>query len=128
MLTLTEIADWLAGLMTGATVYCGFIDANDLQCIGVYDRDTGTRRQTIGQESAFQNYSCKVLVHWSKNITTCETEAQLIYTTLLANRKSSINGHALIDIQMERPKPINVGRDDNGIWESVIPMTIIYEV
>lgn len=127
-MTLNAIADWLAGLLSGVTVYCGFINANDEQCIGVYDRDTGIRLQAIGGEMPYQNYPCKVLVHWSKNISTCETQAQLIQSTLLANRKSTINGHALVDIQLEKPNPVNVGRDNNGIWESVIPMTIIYEV
>lgn len=128
MMTVTAIADWLAGLLSGVTVYAGFINANEAQCVGVYARDAGERLQAIGGEMPYQMFPCKLLVHWSKNISACETEAQLIQSTLLANRKSTIDGHALVDIRLEKPEPINVGRDSNGIWESVIPMTIIYEV
>ena len=128
MMTLNAIADWLAGLLPGVTVYCGSINANDSQCIGVYDRIDAIRKQAIGGEMSHQDYPCRILVHWTKNIASCETQALAIQNILLANRKATIDGHAVIDIQLTRPTPVNLGRDDNGIWESAIPMTIIYEV
>lgn len=125
MLAITNVRDWLSSLLPGTTIYAGSIDANQNQCIGVYQRD-GVWNQAIGAPSTYQQINIKLLVHWGTGISDCETRAAALFETLLANRKSTINNQPLIDIQVK--PPINIGRDDRGVFESIVLCTIIYEV
>ena len=126
MLTVDKVRDMLAAILPTDTIYAGFIDANQPQCLGVYQRDSGGWNQAIGTDSTYQVFFGKVLVHWGKDIRACSQKVSEIFDLLLTNRKSTINNHKLVDIRMER-SPIQLGRDDNGIWESVVVFTIIYE-
>lgn len=128
MLTVNSVRDWLATKLPTTTISAGFVDANLVQCLGVYQRDTGGWNQAIGAPSTYQSFYGKILVHWGKDVRDCTTKASAVFDILRlqANRKSTINGHALVDIRMERP-PIPLGRDANGIWEAVVIYTIIYE-
>lgn len=124
MLTISNVRDWLASLLPGTNLYAGSIDANQNQCIGVYQRE-GTWNQAIGAPSTYQQINIKLLVHWGTSILDCETKSSALFDLLLANRKSTINNQPLIDIQV-RP-PTNIGRDDRGVFEAIVICTIIYE-
>jgi hypothetical protein len=126
MLTVNNVRDWLATLLPTDTIYAGFIDAKTEQCLGVYQRDTGGWNQAIGAPSTYQRFYCKVLVHWGKDIRDCTQKAAAVFDLIHTNRKGMIDGHQLIDIQAERP-PIQLGRDESMIWESIVVFTIIYE-
>ena len=127
MLTTSNIRDWLASLLPTDRIYAGSIDANQAQCIGVYQRDTGKWNQAIGAASTYQKFEGKLLIHWGQDIRICETKAAAVFQLLANNRKTTIATHPLADITLARP-PIDVGRDSSGIWESVITFTVIYHV
>lgn len=127
MLTVSNIRDWLAALLPGDLVYAGFIDANQTHCIGVYQRDAGDWVQAIGEDSTYQRFECKLLIHWGADIRDCEAKAEAVFNLLKANRKSTISTHQLAGIRLARP-PIDVGRDANGIFESIVLCTIMYNV
>ena len=126
MLTVNSVRDWLAAKLPATTIFAGSIDANLVQCLGVYQRDAGGWNQAIGAPSTYQSFYGKILVHWGKDVRNCTAEAAAAFALLQANRKSTIDSHALIDIRMERP-PVSLGRDSDGIWEAVVIFTIIYE-
>lgn len=126
MITLVNVRDWLAALLTGTIVQAGFIDATLDTCIGVYQRETGKWNQAIGAASTYQQFDGKLLIHWGKDVRDCETKAATVFSLLLANRKSTISTHKLVDIRLDRA-PINIGRDERGVFESIVTFTIIYE-
>lgn len=128
MLTVNSVRDWLAAKLPTTTISAGFIDANLVQCLGVYQRDAGGWNQAIGAPSTYQSFYGKILVHWSKDVRDCTAKAAAVFALLRlqANRKSTIDGHTLVDIRMER-SPVSLGRDANGIWEAVVIFTIIYK-
>lgn len=124
MLSLSNVRDWLSSLLPGTTIYAGFIDANQNQCIGVSQRD-GSWNQAIGAPSTYQQINIKLLVHWGTDIRSCEKKAAAVFDALLANRKSTINNLPLIDVKVQPPN--SIGRDERGIFESIVLSTIIYE-
>ena len=125
-MTLSSIGDWLAGLMPGTAIYTGSIDANKTQCIGVYQRpDPANWNQAIGAPSTYQQTEVKFLVHWGTGIRDCETKALDLFNLLLANRTSTINNRKLINILTRAP--VNIGRDEKGVFESIVICTIFYE-
>ena len=93
----------------------GFINKNKEQTIGIYERQS-TPVNCYGKSS----YSIKrftILVHWSKSQIACEAMANKLAEKL--NRHKFTNGW----IELDSP-PIDVGRDENEIFERTLNITI----
>lgn len=103
--------------LNGITSY-GFINKNKAQTIGLYER----RSVSVDtfRESSYLIKQLTILVHWSKSSNECEIKAEEIADKL--DRLSFDGGW----VDVESP-PIDVGRDENEIFERTIDITIYYE-
>ncbi|MGF7050414.1 hypothetical protein J2T13_004952 [Paenibacillus sp. DS2015] len=127
-MTLAEIRDWLKTQVDCPQWYIGKIEGSKPQCIGLYNITGATPMIAIGglDNTSYASKTVSILIHWSKNADTAERKAQEVYATLFGH-SGEIAGKRVISFQMRTSEPISVGTDDEGIYEYVIEMTIIYE-
>lgn len=128
MMTLAEIRDWLKTQVTCPQWYIGKIDSKKEQCIGVYSVPGGSPVLAVGglENTSYTTKTVSILVHWGNNANVAELKAQEVYAALFG-RAAVIGGRRVISFQMRTPEPVGVGTDDEGIYEYVIEVTIIYE-
>ena len=119
-MTVKEVAELLLNLCPEleGLVSCGFINKGKEKAIGLYER-SGVVRQCYGA-SSYQPKSLTILIHWTKSSDNCERTAQNIAEKL--NKYDYGNGW----IEVTTP-PIDVGRDENEIFERTINITIYHK-
>lgn len=119
-MTVKEVAELLLALCPEleGLVSCGFINKGKERAVGVYER-SGSLRQCYGA-SSYQPKTLTLLVHWSKSSDACELEAKAIAEKL--NKHDYGNGW----IEVTTP-PVDVGRDENEIFERTINITIYHK-
>lgn len=112
--------------------YCGKLDNKKQKSVGVYTRNTarpltvpvgGTRNKTYFEKSL------SILVHWNKSSTETEKSSALLLERLVNCNNESINdGEFTIKyIRSDANEAVDVGTDENGIYERTIWITVIYE-
>lgn len=127
-MTLLNIADMLADILSLNDVYAGYLDGNKDCAIGVYSSKQSTNKHIClgGKAQTKTNYKpISILIHWTDNPSSCEEKAEEISDLLSDVRDYSIDSKVIKLIQVKTPQ--NVGKDDKGICEYVIEATIIYE-
>lgn len=129
-MTLADIRDWLKTLNVAEGCYIGKIDASKEKVIGVYQRPQYTSADiAIGGMDATKT-ACKhisILVHWNRNARETESKAQWLYNNLLCVRDLEIAGEHVDYIHLLVPEPVDIGTDDNGIYERVIWVDLYYQ-
>lgn len=125
---LSEIKDWLKTKIDCPKWYVGKIDGGQEQCIGIYSIASDKPNIAIGglSNTTHAKKSISILIHWGKNTTPAEQKAQEVYDVLFG-QDAVINGKRIIMFDMRTSEPIGVGTDENGIFEFVIEVNIIYE-
>lgn len=125
---LSEIKDWLKTKIDCPNWYVGKIDGNVEQCIGVYSIAGGKPTIAVGglENTTYATKSISILVHWGKLTTPAEQKAQEVYNALFG-QDGTIGGKRVVQFDMRTSEPVEVGTDDNGIYEFVIEADIIYE-
>lgn len=129
-MTLAEVRNWIKTLGVGEYFYIGKLDNKKEKSIGVYQRKpSGKADIAIGglksTKTAIKQVS--VLIHWNKYVDESEDAAQELYDKLLRVKEVTIAGIHVNYIRLEVPEPIDVGTDDNGVYERVIWLDFIYE-
>lgn len=128
MMTLAEIRDWMKTKVTCPAWYIGKIDGKKPECIGLYN--IAGRQPVIAlgglDNTSYAVKSVSILVHWGKNADTAERKAQEVYAALFG-ASAVIGGKRVIMFDMRVSEPVNVGTDDEGIYEYVIETNIYHE-
>lgn len=132
MLKSTEVRQWIAslGIAEDQHVYIGKLDNKQQESIGVYGR-SGSASPDIalgGLEcTTYDTKRLSLLVHWNRSKPESEAAAYELFEKL--RNISSLNiGDAHINyIRLMVPEPQDVGTDDNGVYEYVIWLDLIYE-
>lgn len=127
---LADIRDWIKTLGVGDHFYAGKLDNKKERSIGVYQRQmSGGANIALGGLDCTKtaSKSVSVLVHWTKYANEAEEAAQTLYDKLLHVTDLSIAGKHVDYLQLDVPEPIDVGTDDNGVYERVIWLTLHYE-
>ncbi len=127
-MTLLDIADMFALKLGIEEVYAGDIDANQTQCIGVYNaKNAQPERICLGGRACTKTFDKKIsiLIHWTDEPSRAEQQAQDVFDMLLALRNCECGNCMLKFVQAD--KPVWVGRDERGICEYVIECRIYYE-
>lgn len=108
--------------------FTGKIDSSIDNCIGIYNLSGSKPNIAIGglQNTSYAVKPISILVHWGKNSNAAELKAQEVFNKLFG-QTAIINGHRVIQFDMRSSEPIDVGTDDNGIYEYVIQTNIFYE-
>ena len=132
MLTLSDVKDWLKTFQTGEHFYCGKIDSKSEKTIGVYQRKpSGQPRVTLGglENTTYEVKQISVLVHWNQYASQTEEAAVSLFEKIRQAGESSlmVGDTQVYFIRMEVPEPIDVGSDENGVYERVIWFDMIFE-
>lgn len=132
MLYLSEIRDYVAtlGIAADDHVYSGKLDDKKDKSIGVYNNKRGNPlKETIGgeQNESYCKKAVSTLVHWNKSQRETERAAYELYELLRRCRNAFIGTTKILFTKMNMNEPVDVGTDDNGIYEMVIEFDIYYE-
>lgn len=132
MLTLDNIRGYIAGLGIAEdnNVYIGKLDGKKDHSIGVYNRKTdGTPNIALGglECTTYDIKPVSLLIHWDKNIFQSEEAANRLYEKLLSESSLMIDTIHINYLALRVPSPVDVGTDDNGVYEYVIWLDFIYE-
>lgn len=127
---LKDVRDYIDSLSIADYVYMGKLD-NKKECsIGVYHNKRNTAFQTAIGGPSLSSYGIKsvsFLIHWNKSPIDTENAANRLFDVLKEVREANINDATIKFIQLLSNEPVDVGTDDNGVYEMVIEAAIIYE-
>lgn len=127
---LAKIRDWLKGFNIGDNFYIGKLDNKKEKSIGVYLRDRSDHPvTTIGGLpcGTYDITSVKLLIHWNHNSDESEQAARSLFAALRSQTQFTIDNTLIHYLELLCPEPIEVGTDDNGVYEWVIEFSIYYE-
>ena len=132
ILTLVDVASCLADLRVADRdhIYCGKLQDKKDRCIGVYNlKRSRNKRETIGGDanSSYRVKQVSLLVHWDKSTEHTEKAADALYEAVKGIRDMEANGRSILFTRMLTDEPVDVGTDDNGIYEMVVEAEIYYE-
>lgn len=132
MLTLKDIRGYIAGLGIADDdhVYIGKLDNKKQRSIGVYSRPGNGRPYIALGGLEYTSYDTKqisLLVHWDKNKDTAERAANDLFTKLNNVSNLEIGDTHINYLCLMVPEPQDVGTDDNGVYEYVIWVDVIYQ-
>ena len=129
-MTLAEVRDWLKTISTAEHFYIGKLDAKQDKSLGVYSR------AALGQppDIALGGLSCtktavkqvSLLLHWNQNAKETEAAAQALFEAIQAAGTIQIGQTQVAFLQLLVPEPVDVGTDDNGVYERVIWVDFYY--
>lgn len=130
MITLAEVRDWIKTFNATNNYYIGKIDNKQENSIGIYQRKTiDGPRVAIGGRSlaSYEVKSISILIHWNKNANETEKRAQYLYNRLFEAESVVIGGTPIKMIALLQNEPVDVGTDDNNVYERVIELDLYYE-
>lgn len=130
MITLAEVRDWIKTFNAANNYYIGKIDNKQENSIGIYQRKTiDGPRVAIGGRSltSYDVKSISILIHWNKNANETEKRAQYLYNRLFEAESVVIGGTPIKMIALLQNDPVDVGTDDNNVYERVIELDLYYE-
>jgi hypothetical protein len=130
MITLAEVRDWIKTFNAANNYYIGKIDNKQENSIGIYQRKTidGPRVAIGGRTLAsYEVKSISILIHWNKNANETEKRAQYLYNRLFEAESVVIGGIPVKMIALLQNEPVDVGTDDNNVYERVIELDLYYE-
>ena len=130
MITLAEVRDWIKTFNAANNYYIGKIDNKQENSIGIYQRKTidGPRVAIGGRTLAsYDVKSISILIHWNKNANETEKRAQYLYNRLFEAESVVISGTPIKMIALLQNEPVDVGTDDNNVYERVIELDLYYE-
>lgn len=132
ILTLVDIAECIANLNIADRehIYCGRMADKKAYSIGVYNLSSRHQRQnTVGgsENSSYRVKPVSMLVHWNKSTSDTEEASMRIYEAVSNVRNVEVNNKRILFAEMLTDIPVDVGTDDNGIYEMVIEADFYYE-
>ena len=127
MLLLSEIRDFLSSIFEPAEFYyVGKLNNKKEKAIGVYQLNTQGRIMPVSKAKGYDIKNVSLLIHWTNNSKDTEKSAFDLYSLLEQNEKTRI-GNKEILIQPLTNEPVDVGSDENGIYERVIELSFYYK-
>lgn len=132
MLTLKDIRKYISGLGIAEdnNVFIGKLDNKKEKSIGVYNRKMdGPAQIALGGLccTSFATRPVSILVHWNRDVSESEEAAYMLYEKLLNESSLVIGDTEVRFIIMQVPQPVDVGTDDDGVYEYVIWLDFIYQ-
>ena len=132
MLTLNDIRGYIAclGIADDKNVYIGKLNNKKDRSIGVYHRQgSGPPVMALGgyDHSSYDIRRISLLIHWDKDVRASEQAAYSLYEKLKNVSSLSIGDTPINCIILQVPEPVDVGTDDNGVYEYVIWLDFVYQ-
>lgn len=127
---LSDVRDYIASLGLSEHTYMSKLDHKKEKSIGVYHyKRDGQFKSAIGG-SELESYGIKsvsFLVHWNKSPRETENASMALFEALRDTREAEVNNKKIKFIQLFHNEPIDVGTDENGVYEMVIEAAVVYE-
>ena len=132
MLTLENIRSYIAslGIAEDRNVYIGKLNGKKDHSIGVYNRKAdGPPNIALGgpECTTYDIKPVSFLIHWDKSVSRSEEAANRLYGELLNESSLVIDDTPINCLMLQVPGPVDVGTDDNGVYEYVIWVDFYYE-
>lgn len=132
MLRLTDIQDWIIslGIAQEDHVYIGKLDNKQQKSIGIYGRSSsGSPDIALGGLActSYDTRAVSLLVHWNRNKIESEETAYELFEKLRNISSLDIGDTHIRYLRLMVPEPQDVGTDDNGVYEYVIWLDLIYQ-
>lgn len=132
ILYLSEVRDFIAGLLTNIVddehVYSGIMEDKQEMSIGVYNQKRGTPKlSAVGVNPSYSRKAASVLVHWNKSPKQTERAAASVYAAIERAGRTKTGTNTILFVKMTTEEAVDVGTDDNGVFEMVIEFDIYYE-
>ena len=130
MILLSDVRDWLKTLNAAENYYIGKLDNKKEKSVGVYSREThGNMQIAIGGLDNTKHAVKRVslLLHWNKNARETEQAALELQNKILGLDSLNLNGTKVYYIRLLQDEPVDVGTDDDGVYERVIQLDLYYE-
>ena len=130
MITLAEVRDWIKTFNAANNYYIGKLDNKQENSIGIYQRKKidGPRVAIGGRALAsYDVKSISILIHWNKNANETEKRAQYLYNRLFEAESVVIGETPIKMIALLQNESVDVGTDDNNVYERVIELDLYYE-
>lgn len=111
-------------------VYKGVMDHKKEKSFGVYHSKHQSQYGTAIGGPELKSYGTKratILVHWNNSPNDTEEVSKSLFQKILEVKNVTINDTKIKFIQPIYDEPISVDKDDNGIYEMVIEVAIVYE-
>lgn len=127
---LSDMRDYVASLQIADKVYMGKLDSKQDKSIGVYNSKHEHAYRTAIGGPQLESYGTKyvtILVHWNQSPRDTEKAASELFEILRRADEVTINNETIKFIQPLTDGPVDVGTDDDGIYEMVIEAAVIYE-
>lgn len=127
---LSSVRDYIATLDLADHVYQGKMPGKQGRSIGVYNSKYSHTYKTAVGGLHLESYGLKYvtfLVHWNKSPRDTEEAALSLFSALQQARDVTVNDETIIFIQLLVNEPVDVGTDDDGIFEMVIEAAVVYE-
>lgn len=127
MLLLSEIRDFLESIFEPAHFYyIGKLNNKKEKAIGVYQLNTQDRIMPVSKARGYDIKNVSILIHWTNNAAETEKAANSLYFLLEQNEQTEIGDKEVL-IQLLTNEPVEVGSDENGIYERVIELSFYYK-
>lgn len=123
---LAEFRDFVKTLEVGEHFSIGKIDGSLDKSIGIYGDSNTDRIEAIGKKSMYDISNMRILIHWNKNLTETEAASRSLYELLRYQNNFDMSGIHVYFIDLIEGEPIFVGTDNNGIYEYVITLRLVY--
>ena len=130
MITLEQVTDWIEALGIGEHFYFGKLDGNMQKAIGVYNRKEPLPAIIALGGTSNSTYNIKrisILVHWNQSASDTEESAMQLYQNIAQSSNVTIGDSKVYFIRLSQNEPIDLGTDDNGIFEYSIEFDVYYE-
>lgn len=130
MLALADIRDYISSLAIDDQVYIGKLNNKKEHSIGIYHRkEEGPPVTALGGREYSSYDICRIsfLVHWDKDVRASERAAYKFYEKLQDVSSLVIGETPVHFLILQVPEPVDVGTDDNGVYEYVIWVDFVYQ-
>lgn len=132
MLYLSDVRDFVSQLLSELVdddhVYSGILPDKLDKSIGVYNQKRGSpKKVAVSTPASYRIKPISLLVHWDKSQRDTEHAAAAVYNVVENAASTQVNGINILFTKMSMEEAVDVGMDDNGIFEMVIEFEIYYE-
>lgn len=125
---LSEVRDWLKTFEVADSYYVGKMDSKPDKALGIYQRQNSYAPiVALGGLSTYKIKPVSLLLHWTKNATETERQANNLYEKLRTQKNIKIGDTQVYFVNLLQSEPIDVHTDDNGVYERVIEFDIYFE-
>lgn len=129
MITLAEVRDWIKTFNAGKHYYIGKLDNKQEYSIGVYQRkNIGRPRIAVGglELTSYDVKEISILIHHNTNANETEKRALYLFNQILKADMVVIGDTPIQMVEVLTNEPVDVGTDDNHVYERVIELNLYY--